>query len=171
MRMRSMFFLLSALVAEVVASGWLWARAPTDTLRVDYAGFWEYEVERLFRWAILFPVYLLIGLILWRLLFRAVRNKPERLNLFTAALALITALGLEISASVWYLRAPSSRPIRDLYGSIWYWHRVPQPGDQGWASFKGYIGDHALLWCIAFLIVEGVLWVALRKWATHLSSG
>ncbi len=164
MAIRSLLLLLSALVAELAASWWLWARAPTDTIRVIYSGFWSYEAERLFCWVILSPICLVIGLILWRAL-SAFRNRSGRLfRLFPAGVGPIMASALELSTSVWYWSAQSSRPMRDLYGSIWYWHRVPQPGDQGWPSLRGYIGDHALAWCIALLMVQGVLWVALKKW-------
>jgi hypothetical protein len=52
MRMPPKFaaFALLLFAAEIVGSWWVWRGAPTDTLRVAYAGFWLFEVERLCCW-------------------------------------------------------------------------------------------------------------------------
>ncbi len=168
MAIRSLLFVLLALVAELASSWWLWARAPTDTLRVLYSGFWNYEGGRLLCWGILSSICVVIGFILWQASYRAVRVKLGRLfGLLPIVAGQILALALELSTSVSYWSTQSSRPIRDLYGSIWYWHRAPQPSDQGWPSLMGYIGDHAVAWGIAFLVFEGALWMVLRRWTTY----
>jgi hypothetical protein len=30
-----------------MASWWIWVRAPTDSIRIRYAGFWDFEFSRL----------------------------------------------------------------------------------------------------------------------------
>lgn len=165
MIVRSVVFLLLALGAELAASWRVWGGAPTDTLRVAYSGFWSYEVGRLLCWTLLSPVCLAGGLITWRGSSWAIRKPERRSRPFPIGAAQFLALALEISTSVWYWNMQSSRPVRDLYGSVWHWHRIPQVGDLGWPSLKGYIGDHALAWCIALLISEILLWVMFRMWA------
>ena len=54
-------YLLVAFVAEVGASWWTWSSAPTDSLRVWYAGnFRAYEIERVIPWLIGF---MLLGIL------------------------------------------------------------------------------------------------------------
>ena len=170
MALRSLLFILVALVAEVLASWRIWGGAPTDTLRVAYSGFWSYEVGRLLCWTILSAVFLTAGLIASRVSSRRARTDPgHRSALLLFGTAQLLALSLEISTSVVYWNAQSSRPTRDLYSSIWHWHRIPQLSDQGWPSLKGYIGDHALAWATVLLIAEALVWVVFRKGETKRS--
>lgn len=170
--MRCTIFVLLALLAELAASWWLWSRSPTDALRVVYSGFWSYEVGRLFCWIVLLPLCLAAWLAVRRAFSSWSRGNTGRMfNVLLIGLAGLLALALEISTSVWYWNTQSSAPVRDLYRSVWYWHRLPQPADQGWPSLKGYVGDHALTWCIVLIVAEGLLWLTLRMIARDHRGG
>ena len=69
---RRMKYLIAALiisfVAEIFASSWTWASAPTDSLRVYYEGnFWAYAGERLIPWLVMSAVLWLAFLLVDRL--------------------------------------------------------------------------------------------------------
>src|SRR5258708_36655602 len=72
-------FVLSAftlLAAEIFGSWWLWARAPTDSLRVSYPDFAAFESGRFKAWAGVFASFLILWT-MW-LLWRRYRTKKDR---------------------------------------------------------------------------------------------
>jgi len=160
---RHLSLLIAILGAELVASWWLWGGAPTDTLRVSYVGFWSYEIGRLSCWMAFLPLFVVAWLIVWRGLSWAIHPKSSWLFYLLVSAVQILALALEVSTSVRYWHSSSSIGVRNLYTSIWYWHRVPSPSDQGWPSLKGYILNHAFAWVVAILIFEILLYLEYRR--------
>jgi hypothetical protein len=146
---------LLLLGAEVLASGWLWARAPVDTLRVWYPTFWGFERGRLYYWTIAFACSALLGAFIWYALQRRVATVA--MKLVAAALAMT----VEGSTSVWHWKSAASVRVRGLYESIWYWNRVPLPADLGWPSFWGYLWAHLVPW--AALLLCAVAWYSWSR--------
>jgi hypothetical protein len=163
-----MRFLSVILAAEIVSSWRLWGGAPTDTIRISYSGFWNYESGRLFYWAPL----LLLCILLWFLIARAVMRPRSHANAGQGYRSITSgwfwipafgiALALEISTTVLYWKSAASMHVRNLYESIWYWHRIPQSSDLGWPSLEGYLLDHLVIWFIMFLF-SAALWYYLRR--------
>jgi len=145
--------------AEVFASGCIWSEAPTDTLRVLYAGFWHFESGRLPYWI---PVLISSGL-LWGVCWYGLRLGRHRAFawIFGGGLAAAT----EISTSALYWRSAASEYVRNLYESGWYWHRVPQANDLGLPSFRGYLWSHLVPWAVVLLLglVTWHLWHKRKK--------
>jgi hypothetical protein len=156
---RSIIFSLFVLVAELMASWWLWRGAPTDTLRVSYPGFWRYEVGRLLCWSVLS----LLCAVIWLIVSLGMHGGARKEVKVALLVGLLLACALEVSTSMLYWNSRSSLPVRDLYGSVWYWHRVPQSSDQGWPSLKGYLWDPALAWAVLILIPQALWCLAGRK--------
>src|SRR3989442_7491564 len=76
--------------AEVAASRWVWARAPTDSIRVWYSGFWAFEAGRLHYWVPVFASLLALWIVGWY----AFRRHGRLITwLFAAALG----VGLEVA--------------------------------------------------------------------------
>jgi hypothetical protein len=144
---------LLLLGAEVLASGWLWTRAPTDTLRVWYPTFWSFERGRLGYWTIAFACCALLGAFIWSALHRRVAQ---------VAMVLVGAgfaVAVEGSTSAWHWESAASAGVRKLYEGIWYWNRVPTQTIGG-ASFRGYLWAHLIPW--AALLLCAAAWYAWR---------
>ena len=145
--------------AEVAASWWVWGRAPTDSIRVWYSGFWAFEAGRLHYWV---PVFASL-LVLWIVGWYAFRRHGRLITwLFAAALG----VGLEVATSVLYWRSSRSSDLRGLFQSLWVWHRVPQASDMGWPSFRVYLWDHLVPWAMV-LLVGMTLWVLFEQKARN----
>ena len=142
--------------AEVAASWWVWDRTPTDTVRVWYPGFWAFETGRLRCWVTVLALVLTLWIALWYPLLR--RGRALAGWLFAAGLG----VGLEVATSLLYWRSPQSSDIRGLYQSAWSWHRVPEPSDMGWPSFRLYLWDHIFPWTV-ILLIGLALWGFARE--------
>jgi hypothetical protein len=142
--------------AEVVASWWVWGRAPTDTIRVWYSGFWSFEASRLHYWLPVVASLAALWIVVWYTLLR--HRRAITWWLFSA----MVAVGLEVATSMLYWRSPRSSNLRGLYQSIWAWHRVPQASDMGWPSFRVYLWDHLVPWASA-LFLGMILWVLFEQ--------
>jgi len=137
------------LVAELFASWWVWSRALTDTLREAFPSFWVYESTRLVCWTVLFLALFSTWLLMGNS--ARVRNRTS----LSAIVGIALALALEVSTSLWYWRTWSADAIRDLYGSVWYWHDgLPQGPDLLRLSLWAYVSDHALPWVVALAALE-----------------
>jgi hypothetical protein len=150
-----LFFLFFG--AELVASWWIWGRAPTDSIRVWYSGFWAFEAGRLYCWIIVFAALLVIWLLGW---YRLLRHRGWMISwLFCVVLG----VGLETATSIFYWRSTWASGIRSLFQSVWYWHRVPLASDLGWPSMRIYIWHHLVPWA-AIVLVGITLWIfVVRK--------
>jgi hypothetical protein len=141
--------------AEVAASWWVWGRAPTDTVRVWYSGYWAFEVGRLHYWLPVFASVLTLWIVLWYAFLHHAR--PLTRWLFAAMLG----VGLEVVTSALYWKSARSSDIRGLYQSLWRWNRVPQASEMGWPSFRIYLWDHLVPWA-AVVLVGMTLWVLIE---------
>jgi hypothetical protein len=137
-------------LAEVTASWLIWARSPSDSLRVWYSGFWAFEVGRLRYWVPVFASVVTVWILAWyfiRPLTAAkhnVQGNHQRLRLTPSrVLGASLAIGLEVLASWFYWSSPRSFDLRTLYQSGWYWHAN---GDLYWSSFLGYLVWHFVPW-------------------------
>jgi len=146
------------LFAEIGASWWIWGRSPTDSIRVWYSGFWTFESGRLVFWAPIFGGALAMGLLGWALLIRGVRRSGPALSVFGAILTIAS----ELATSMLYWRSPRSADLRDLFQSVWVWHRVPQASDLGWPSFRFYLWAHFFPWLVV-LIAGVAVWSVLGR--------
>ena len=152
MKPRLIAFASLLFVAEVAASWWVWGRAPTDSLRVWYPGFWAFEAGRLHYWIPVFGSLLALCIVARYTL----RRDGRWITSWPFAAAL--AVGLEVLTSVLYWRSARSSALRDTFQSIWYWHRVPQASDLGWPSFRIYLWAHLIPWAVV-LLLGMILWV------------
>ncbi len=163
MALRFIGFFSLSLVAEVIASSWVWGRAPSDSIRVFYSDFWTFEAGRLDYWIIIFT-FLIILWIFARNLFRRyviskgdeqVNNRPWSL-LASWALGTVLTVALEVLTSALYWRSDSSLSLRAFYQAMWFWDfwddRNPHTNDPGWPSFRIYTRDHFLPWALVLLI-------------------
>jgi len=157
---RVIAFLSLVFTAEVAASWWMWGRAPSDSIRVWYSGFWVFEAGRLHYWV---PVSASL-LALWIVGWYALRRHGRLVTWWLSGAAL--AVGLEALTSVLYWRSAQSSDLRDLFQSIWYWHRVPQASDMGWPSFRIYLWGHLIPWAVVLLLGTTV-WILLNKKAKN----
>jgi len=66
------------LLTELATSWWMWVRAPTDTLRVQYDSFFAYERQRLLVWLIVMIVITLIWLVSRKMGHARVAGRHER---------------------------------------------------------------------------------------------
>ena len=132
--------------AEVAASWWVWGRAPTDSIRVWYSGFWAFEAGRLHYWA---PVFASLS-VLWSVGWYALRRHGRLITWWLVGAAL--GVGLEVLTSVLYWRSVRSSALRDLYQSTWYSNRVPRASDLGLPSFRGYLWAHLVPWAMVLLL-------------------
>ena len=162
MATRFIAFTLFLCGAEAVASWWVWRRAPTDSIRVWYSAFWSFEAGRLHYW-----IPILGALLAFCIVAYALRRNGRFITwwLFSAA-----GVGVEVLTSVLYWRSAQASDLRNLYESIWYWHRVPQASDMGWPSFRGYLWDHLLPWAMV-LSVGITIWLILDQRANHATRG
>lgn len=153
--------------AEGLASWSIWGLAPTDTLRVWYPTFWAFELGRLRYWM---PVLALAGL-LWGLVWYGLHRRIGRMLAWVLSGAV--AVAVEMGTSTWYWKSPASIYIRGLYESGWYWNRVPQAGDLGWPSFRGYMLAHLVRWAVvlALGLVAWYLWNKRRAQRAVAHSG
>lgn len=142
--------------AEVAASWWVWGRAPTDSIRVWYSSFWVFEAGRMHSWVPLFASLVALWIVVWYALRR--HGRLIAWWLFGAALV----VGLEVLTSVLYWKSARSSDLRDLFQSIWYWHRVPQASDMGWPSFRIYLWNHLIPWALV-LLFGMALWVLFER--------
>ena len=160
--------LLLAFAADVLGSWHVWRSAPTDTLRVMYESFWDFESGRVGVWAVCFTLF--VGLWLLATRFFKLESSKTLFTVGTWLAVLVFALGIEISTSFAYWNSETSGPVRVLYEGVWYWHRRPTPNDYGWLRMNGYIVDHLFGWFSALLILGIILRLAIlgkRKWAEH----
>lgn len=141
--------------AEFLGTFWVWRGAPTDTLRVSYASFWQFESGRLQYWMFVFAATALLWI---AIAYRFRHRHSSATNIVGVGLAAAS----EMLTSVWYWQGGASGPVRSLYESIWYWHRVPQALDIGWPSFRGYLWSHALPWASLLLVALAVWYVSLK---------
>jgi hypothetical protein len=146
--------------AEVAASRWVWGRAPTDSIRVWYAGFWAFEAGRLHYWVPVFASLLALWIVGWY----TFRWHGRLITWWLVAAAL--GVGLEVATSMLYWRSVRASDLRNLFQGIWYWHRVPQASDMGWPSFRVYLWDHLVPWA-AVLLVGMTLWVLFEQKARN----
>ncbi len=148
--------------AELFASWWLWARFPTDSVRVLYPGYWIYEAVRLGIWlAILTAEF--AALVMYGRKKGGHANEYHPLHGFRNwVLALCGGFVLESITSCLYWLTPRSTPIRDIYQSDWYWDRVPRATDLGWPSLVGYWRDHAIAWAVV-IFLGSLIWLACSK--------
>jgi hypothetical protein len=150
--------------AEVVASWWVWGRAPTDSIRVRYSGFWVFEAGRLHYWVPVLASLLVLWIVGWYALRRHDHSKGVQQKyliawwLFVAALAVVS----EVLTSALYWRSAQSSDLRSLFQSNWYWHRAPQASDMGWPSFQGYLWGHLAPWPV-FLLLGLAVWYFWRR--------
>lgn len=161
MAARFVAFALLLFGAEVAASFCIWNRAPTDSIRVWYSGFWVFEVGRLHYW---FPLLASV-VALWVVARYALgHNGLVAWSLFAAALT----LGLEVLTSVVYWRSARAADLRDLFQSIWYLHRVPRASDMGWPSFQIYLWNHFVPWALILLLGTVLLALLSKTRGTQL---
>ena len=153
---RVIAFLSLLVSAEVAASWWIWGRAPSDSIRVWYSGFWVFEAGRLDYWVPVAASLLAVWIVAWYALRRHGRLVTWWLS--GAALAVV----LEALTSMLYWRSAQSSELRDLFQSIWYWHRVPQASDMGWPSFRIYLWSHLIPWAVVLLLGMTV-WVFFEQ--------
>jgi hypothetical protein len=153
--------------AEVIASGWVWKNAPTDTIRDAYSGFQSFEYGRLRYWVPVFVVCLLVFLTVYLILRKPRAGRSLRNPAVCWAFGAVLAICAEVGASVSYWMSPASRHLRNLYQSAWYWHRVPMASDLGWPSFAIYMWHHLIPWAIV-LLLGPISWYLLRRWASPL---
>jgi hypothetical protein len=146
MTTRLTLFALLFFGAELAASWWIWGRAPTDSIRVWYAGFWSFEAGHLHYWIPVFASFLALGGVAWYPL----RQHGGLTTWWLIGSAL--AIGLEVLTSVLYWRSAEASDLRSLFQSIWYWHQVPQASDMGWPSFRIYMWNHLLPWAVVLLV-------------------
>jgi hypothetical protein len=159
------FIALASLLcgAEVAASWGVWGRAPTDTIRDWYAGFWAFEAGRLHYWVPVFASLLTVWIVAWYAL--RPHDHAQGIQrrylwwLFVAA----SGVGSEVLASALYWRSARSSDLRSLFESTWYWDRVPQASDMGWPSFQGYLWAHLAPWTVFLLLGLGG-WSFWRRW-------
>jgi hypothetical protein len=112
MAARFIAFALFLCGAEFAASWWVWGRAPTDSIRVWYSGFWVFEAGRLHYWVPVFSSLLAIWIAGWYALRR--HGRSIMWWLFAAALG----VGLEVLTSALYWMSARSCYLRNLFQSI-----------------------------------------------------
>jgi hypothetical protein len=146
--------------AEIIASWLIWARAPNDSIRVQYSYFWIFEAGRLHYWVsvlIVIAAGCVVGLYFLRRrqLYRAkhVHGSYQRKHFIERwTLGVGLTLALEIITSALYWRSEVSYGLRDVFQSAWYWHRVPKASDMGWPSFRIYMWEHVVPWAVVVLL-------------------
>lgn len=154
-----------ALLAEGGASLWLLLRSPFDgPLESYYFSLFDYERGRALWWISFVALIVLIYALLQRRL-RSLADKQALPN--SSFLALLTgtlAIGLivETLTSICFWKSPSSKGVRAMYESVWYWERVPRQSDYGWPSFRGYFLDHVIPWAVIFGIGLLVWFIGTR---------
>src|SRR2546426_2552291 len=100
--------------AEVAASWWVWARAPTDSIRVWYSGFWVFEAGRLHYWIPVFAAVVALWIVAWYLLrwygrTKGIQGNHQRRYLIAWwLLGAASAVGLGRFTSALYLRSARS---------------------------------------------------------------
>jgi hypothetical protein len=171
--MRFIVFVLTLGGAEAMGSWWIWARCPSDSLRVSYPNFGSFEVDRLRYW---FAVFACAGIL--SLAVRHLRSKwanirdqgTDRHNRVRSSrrwwiFGVIFALGVELSTSGAYWKSSRSSNVRSLYQSAWYLHRVPRASDLGWPSSVGYMVAHLVPWAAVLFLCFGIwsLWNGSRR--------
>src|SRR5262249_46820151 len=164
------FILFASLLlgAEVASSLLLWVRAPTDSIRVKYGGFWNFELGRLYFWVLVFGSLTIVWLVARHLLVQRdptiyMHHAIKRTRLSALrTLEVMCVLGLEMFTSALYWLGDKSSHLRSILQSAWSWGRVPGPADLGWPSFfRSYLWYHLAPWAITLLI--GIaLWRAAR---------
>jgi hypothetical protein len=154
---RFIAFVLFLCGAEVAASWWVWGRAPTDSIRVWYPGFWAFEAGRLLYWVPIFASFLTLWIVVWY----ALRRHSHLITLWLLATAL--GVALEVLTSVLYWRSAGSSDLRNLFQSMWYWHRVPQGSDMGWPSFRIYLWTHFVPWATVLLLGLAIWYLWSRR--------
>jgi hypothetical protein len=170
MKLQLLRYFSALLAAEIGSSLWLLLRSPADGPIYDYHSFLDYEAVRLLCWASLVAV----AGILWLLANRGLgftgpsnraNNETSKIARRPVLLVSYLALGLAIETltSVLYWRTPKSEGVRNLYQSIWYWHRVPGQSDYGWPSSMGYLADHLTSWAVFFLAGLAACYVLNKK--------
>jgi hypothetical protein len=155
MRVRFAIFVLLLFGAELAASWWIWVRAPMESIRTSYADFWTLEVGRLRYWIPVFAASLALGAAAWYV-FRY-QGTIKRWLIGSAL-----AIGSEVVTSILYWRSTESSALRDLFQSVWYWHRVPHENDMGWPSFRIYMWNHLVPWAVV-LLVGITLWLMFER--------
>jgi hypothetical protein len=81
---------------------------------------------------------------------------------FVGLAALAFCVEALTSLGYWW-RSPHSGPVRALYGSVWYWERVPRPSDYGWRSFATYSVDHHRPWTAVMIFGLGAWYLRAEK--------
>lgn len=156
------FVSLSALLcgADVFASSWIWGRAPSDTIRVWYPGFWVFAAGRLHSWVLVFAFVLIPCIAAWHLF----RHHSSRLSdgktspasyiaewwMLSASLAIVS----ELLTSIFYWSSSRSSDLHAFYTSMDYWgllSETPHTNAPGWPSFKLYLWGHFLPWAVILL--------------------
>jgi hypothetical protein len=136
-------FVTSALVlvvAEVLASFFVWSGAPTDATGPP-PRFWSFEMWRLQYWAIFFSLAALLWAVSWYGIHRRVRMIG--MGLLGAALA----VGVEVLTSVWYWRQLT-------------W---TQASYLGWSYFPRYFWEHLISWLLVVSIGVALWYVWNRR--------
>jgi hypothetical protein len=163
-------------IGELVASWYVWATVPSDTLQVWYPSFWMYEFPRFCYWTVAFSCSALLWFVILygfpRFLRSPQRNAsrsklPRTSTMFPAVLGLCLAVGIEISTSIIFWRhAPPYAQCP--YYSLWDVHLIPYWAHTGGQSFKGYAWDHLTYWLIVLTLCLCVrfcwrMWPRVKK--------
>jgi hypothetical protein len=147
---RYLRLLVLLFVAELVGSLWVWATAPTDTVRVWYRTYSQLESGRVVCWlAVAGALGVCVGLVVL-----VAGRRGRKLAESPAGLGLL-GLVSETASSALYWLSHQSRDLRGLFQSVWAWHRVPTEEERGFRSFLLYAWAHFLPWALVLMI--GVL--------------
>jgi len=142
--------------AEFTASWWIWARAPSDSIRVWYPGFWAFEAGRLHYWVPALASVLCLSIVAWY----ATRSQGHLITYWLSGVVL--AVLSEVLTSAWYWRSVRASHLRHLFQSIWYSHRAVQAGGNGWYSFGIYLWCHLVPWAVV-LLSGIILWILVEQ--------
>jgi hypothetical protein len=144
--------------SELIASAWVWNSFPTDSVRVHYPGYWNYEAVRFGIWlAILTAGF--AALVIYRRKKGGHAKEYHPLHGFRSwVMALCGGLVVESTTSGLYWLTPRSIYIRYSYG---YWDTPPPARDLA-SSFVGYWRDHAIAWG-AVVLLGSLIWLACSK--------
>jgi hypothetical protein len=162
----SFFFL--TLAAELFASAIVWWAAPTDTIRVMYLGYWDFESRRAIYWLVLTPLFMGALFLSQRipLLDRRERASsgpdPRRRGI----LALLSGVVLELATSAFFWRDAASTNVRLMFSSAWFWGDSALPSDMVAWSFWGYAGVHFGYWTVA-MASACLAWLVGRRRNFH----
>lgn len=152
-------FLSLLFSAEVAASWWIWGRAPSDSIGVEYRRFWAFEASRLHYWLLVCASLVTLWIVSWYALRRHVHFMTSW------PLAVVLGIGLEVLTSLLYWGSADASHLRSFFQSGWWWDRVPQASDLGWPSFRIYLWAHLVPWAVV-LLLGMILWLRRAKGGT-----